>query len=116
MLDVTLSNEQESIYIAPPCADEELHSWNEHPSTVRECDGTEKNIAPPLLSDSRLSNVHELNEAVDERVPTCLFGVKVHPSYGGVVHSEVGLEEMCNEDIDIACFLTQSLKEEFEER
>ena len=56
-----------------------------------------------------------MNEAVDERESTCLFGVKVHLSYGGVVHSEVGLKEICNEDIDRACFLTHAVKEELED-
>ena len=42
VLDVTFSNEPESMYIAPPCADEELHSWNEHPPTVRDFEETEK--------------------------------------------------------------------------
>ena len=82
---------------------------------MRECEETEKYMAPPLELVVRPLKMHEVNETVDVRVPTGLLGVNVHLSYGGAMHSEVGLEEMCNEGIDRACFLTHSVKVELKE-
>ena len=53
--------------MAPP-SNEEVQRVNVHTSTVRECAEREKEMAPPLLSEERVSNVQNLKLADEENL------------------------------------------------
>ena len=51
-----------------------MHAWNEESSIVRECEGTEKDIALPFVEELRRLNVQKENEADIEGV-CCRSGI-----------------------------------------